>query len=135
MTSFKSVDDLENSFASIGGAMGTWPYRTIWYLCRWERTNQTDPDVVKALQAENIKELDKLAREAESKGMSPSTLRSRIHALQKADVDGLRQAVKEEYQREYELQTKCPYEQEGSDMACHRCPVAANSLDNLRGQL
>lgn len=139
MTRFKTVDDLdEDSMGSIGGAAGAWPYRTLWYLCRWERTGQTDPGVIDALQEQNLTAIRDLIDTMSDHGMSPHTLRERSHALAAADVDELRGALSQAYREEFGAADsaiqeggQCPYEREGSDMACHRCPVAPDALARL----
>lgn len=132
MTRFKDTDDLKDSLGSVGGAMGTWPFRTLWYVCRWERTGQTDPGVVAALQAENTAALAELEKHASGEfGMDVSTLRARRRALEAADTDEIREELSRAYRSEYDGSTTCPFEREGSDMACHRCPVAASALSHL----
>lgn len=132
MTRFKDTDDLDHdSLASIGGAMGTWPFRTLWYLCRWERTEQTDPAVIRALQAENLNHLADLTRLARDHGIDTATLVSRRRALSESTVPEIRAAISEAYRDEYGSMQECPYEREGSDMACHRCPVPGRAIKQL----
>jgi len=132
MGRFKEVTDLQASIASVGGAMGTWPYRTLWYLCRWERTKQTDPEVIEMLSAKNIAQLKQLKYHAEETfELDTDTLADRTEALKRADVAAMQAALGAAYRAEYSGGKKCPYEMEGKDMACHRCPVAALALEEL----
>jgi len=85
---FKEVTDLQSSIASVGGAMGSWPLRTLWYLCRWERTGQTDPGVARILSAKNVAQLKQLRFHAEeSFRIDTDTLARRTEALKEADVE------------------------------------------------
>lgn len=127
----KEPDDLKDSAASIGGAMGTWPFRTLWYVCRWERSGLTDPQAVEAIQQKNNDVLADLSDHAEAFGMDTDTLDRRRDALEWASVDDLRTALERAYTSEFPKGAKCPFEQEGSDMACHRCPVAGQALERL----
>jgi len=132
MGRFKEVTDLQASIASVGGAMGSWPLRTLWYLCRWERTGQTDPAVARMMSAKNVGQLKQLQYHAqESFDLDTDTLTRRTEALKAADVAGMRRALRAAYEAEYPSGQTCPYEREGRDMACHRCPVAAAALEEL----
>jgi hypothetical protein len=132
MGRFKEVTDLQASIASVGGAMGSWPLRTLWYLCRWERTGQTDPEVAARLSAKNVAQLKQLRSHAkESFHLEPDTLERRTEALKEADVADMRRALVSAYEAEYPSGQSCPYEREGQDMACHRCPVAGAALSEL----
>lgn len=132
MSRFKTVDDLDaKNPASLGGAMGTWPYRTLWYLCRWERTGQTDPNVVEALSDANVDALRDLGSVAGRNGIGTSTLDARRRALEESDPADMRNALARAYRNQFDGGRTCPYEQEGRDMACHKCPVAASALANL----
>lgn len=137
MPRMKDVDDLKDSLASVGGAMGTWPYRSAWYVCRWERTGQTDPNVVAALMDSNTEALAELGSHARVDfGLDTSTLDTRRRALEDASAHQLREALARAYRQEYGPAQPCPYEEEGSDKACHRCPVAADAVDMLvRGEI
>lgn len=133
--SLKTTDDLKNNIASVGGAMGSWPFRTIWFVSRWERTGQTDPAVVKSLQAQNLDALEDLSRLAyQEYGIDTSTLDARIHALKLASVADMRLALQVSYDDTFSELEQCPYEKEGRDMSCQRCPVAAKALDLLMDQ-
>jgi len=132
MGRFKEVTDLQSSIASVGGAMGSWPFRTLWYLCRWERTGQTDPNVAAMLNKKNVAQLKQLSAHAEeSFHIDTDVFDRRTEALKEADVAGIRRALAAAYDAEYPGGQRCPYEREGQDMACHRCPVAASALSEL----
>jgi len=133
--SLKTVADLKGNVASVGGAMGSWPFRTLWFVSRWERTGQTDPAVVKSLQAQNIDALKDLSRLAyQEYGIDTSTLDARIHALELASVADMRIALNQAYNGEYSEFEQCPYEKEGRDMSCQRCTVAAKALEWIMEQ-
>jgi hypothetical protein len=132
MGRFKSVGDLDDSPAAVGGAIGSWPLRTLWWLCRWERTGQTDPGAAAALQERNVSQLRQLLYHVEDNfDIDTGTLEARKDALEAADVADMRRALASAYEAEYSSVVKCPFEQEGRDIACHRCPVAAVALDEL----
>lgn len=128
----KTVEDLKQNIASVGGAMGSWPFRTLWFVSRWERTGQTDPNVVNALRQQNIDSLRELAEHAaRNYDIDTYTLEARIDALEDATIDDFRFALNQAYENNYGDFEKCPYEREGRDIACHRCPVAAEAMDYL----
>jgi len=131
----KTTADLQNNVASVGGAMGSWPLRTLWFVSRWERTGQTDPSVVKSLKAQNIDALEDLSRLAyQEYGIDTATLDARIHALKRSSVADMRLALQVSYDDAYNDFEQCPYEKEGRDLSCQRCPVAANALKLLMDQ-
>ena len=132
MSRFKSVGDLGDGLGSIGGAIGSWPLRTLWYLCRWERTGQTDPGGVAALNENNVEQLRQLLYHVEDNfEIKTDELARRKAALEAAEVAELRRALASAYESEYSSVGNCPFEQEGQDISCHRCPVAGEALDEL----
>jgi hypothetical protein len=86
------------------------------------------------LSAKNVAQLKQLRFHAEeSFSIDTDTLARRTEALKEADVAGMRRALQAAYDAEYPSGQTCPYEREGKDMACHRCPVAAAALEELMG--
>lgn len=143
MSHDKSVERLSETRASVGGAMATWPLRTLWWTCRTERTAQTVNAAVSALLEKDIGDLDDLEELADRVGVDPSDVRESRDVLEATDPDEIRGAVNAMYERVYggpgtvsddmaRPESTCPYEREGSDMACHRCPVAGAALTELK---
>lgn len=126
----KGIEDLDlDDPGSIGGAMGSWPFRTLWWACRWERTGQTDPSAVHQLNERNVSALVDLQAEVERRSWSSETLVERTRALSGASVEDITEALQTAYTAHYGR--SCPFEREGMDLACHRCPVAAEALQSL----
>lgn len=128
----KDTEDLQPEPGSIGGAMSKWPRRTTAWTCRLTRTGEYMAGVVDALQAENVKSLRNLIVFAEDNGIDATELRQVTETLDNADPDDMERAVRQAYAAEYGQREKCPYEREGNDMACHRCPVPSKSIDHMR---
>lgn len=137
MPNFKTTGDLSDNPASIGGAMGKWPLRTLWWLCRQERTMATDPNVVESIQGRNLRAINHLIDSAEEVGIGTETLTRRYKALRDSEVSEMRDAISRAYRSRYGAgigSEDCPFEREGTDMACHRCPVAGMALRDLSGE-
>lgn len=126
----RTVEDLDNSYGSIGGAMSKWPTRTLAWSCRDMRANQLDHGVVSALIEQDIEQLQKLSNIAQAKGIDVSHLSAKIDALEQTDTGELLRLIQESYKNEYSLSEKCPYQEYGKDMACWSCPVAGNALES-----
>lgn len=146
MSHEKSIDRLSATPASVGGAMATWPLRTLWWTCRTERTSQTVPQAVSALLDKDTDDLADLADLAERVGMDPSGIEESRRTLDSADPEAVARVVNDLYSAVYgsdafgtdlasdlsRPESMCPYEKEGSDMACHRCPVAGAAMKELK---
>lgn len=122
--------------------MATWPLRTLWWTCRTERTEMTDPHVVDALMTRNVSHLRELQDMADDHGINTGQLEAKADALEAADAGDMTDAIGDAYQMVYgsgnsadpdhsRPQTTCPFEREGADMACHRCPVAGLAIKEL----
>lgn len=135
----KTVEDLDDDPAAVGGAMSQWPRRTLAWLCRDARVNATDVDVAEALVAREVRDLDALAEKADRVGIGTGTLDKRRRAIGEADVLTIIETLDREYRRKYSTdggdyfdgEATCPFEESGLDKACWRCPVPGNTLNEL----
>lgn len=140
----KTVNDLKENadsyhqlVSSVGGAMSQWPRRTLTWICRDQRVNSVDPNVAETLLDREVNDLGRLVSFAANEAdIEASTLDLKRRALDSHETDRILNELRVKYQKHWKGDmTECPFEENGLDKACWRCPVAGDTLESLTGEL
>lgn len=134
----KTANDLDDDPASIGGAMSKWPRRTVAWACRDSRMNAVSEPAINALLDREAEDLEDLADKAEENGINGDEIRNTAMEYRVSDAEDVIAAADRMYQHEYGNDGteaygdhECPYEEDGMDKACWRCPVPGMVTDSL----